>query len=173
MEPPSKKRRIDNFGDFNRSPSRQTLVDSLKIFAEELNTPLDPCCSFWARYEIESGKLIGLYSFDFWTLFFGEDRDAGPFETRGVFVCYRFFPKMYAVSFFIPSGEDSDFCFNVKAFELALKWLIVPSKEGKIVGDLVTKSAIEKLIRAKPYDLPTGMKTPDPLDLLLKRARSC
>lgn len=173
MEPPSKKRRIDDCSALNPLPPRQTLIDSLKIFAEELNTPLDPFCSFWARYEIESGKLIGLYSFDFWSLFLGEGGDAGPFETRGVFVCYRFFPKMYAVSFFIPSGEDSDFCLNVKAFELALKWLVVPNKEGKIVGDLVTKSAIDKLIRSKPYDLPTGMKTPDPLHLLLKRARSC
>jgi len=136
---------------------RQILEHSLKVFSVYLDFDLPDPPTFWARYNMSRGELIGI-----------EEKKS--VRKNEFFVRYHVDDKLVPENLFFPFDNTNDFAQNVSAFEMALNYALQPRKKKRKLEDLVSRQVLDKLIATKKAKYPCHVCVPDPLMLFIQRS---
>ena len=162
MEPTSERMRLPALPPVVDCTSRQILEHSLRVLAHHLEVKLGRTHSFWAKYDCKRGALLEVFPNNSLMVCRSMLADAG------VMICYQVAKEVKPRTFYVSLDEKCDYSSNVKAFEMAMNLLVVPSKRTRKLKHVISCEAIDKLLRAKPRSYPDRFCHPDPLTLIIR-----
>ena len=170
------------------------LKRSIALFENYLDFELDSHLSFWARFDSRTGELLRICNDEGVReqirVFRWESIELPFFLSSGT-TCIRYQIQkrlefegrewVHPSNAFFPRQDDVSYLFNVAAFEFTLNHIIDrerveeitqhPVDEKLKLGTFISLESLQALTRRKRTTYPAHHLLPDPLQLIVKRAK--